>query len=156
MNPEPSTECRTGAVWCRWHGVFAEARVAPVRQLRQRHGVRRAAAEVGDARLVLAAMFHLREQHRHEVARMQAVAHLMAVAVEADVFQRTPAQMRIDPERKNSLVGFAELARAREHAAAIDPDGKMERLARIPARRPRPPACWRRKARWAARWKIFR
>jgi len=59
---------------------------------------------------------------------MQAVAHLVAAAGEADVFQRPPAQMGIDPKRKNSLIRFAKLARAREHAAAIDPDGKMKRL----------------------------
>jgi hypothetical protein len=29
--------------------------------------------------LSVAAMFHLRQQQRHEVARMQAVAHLMAL-----------------------------------------------------------------------------
>ena len=57
---------------------------------------------------------------------MQAVAHLMAAAVKADVFQRTAAQVRIDPKGKNPLVGLAELSRTGQDAAAVDPYGKME------------------------------
>ena len=45
---------------------------------------------------------------------MQTVADLMALAIKADVFLRTPAQMGIDPERKNSLVRLAELPRTRD------------------------------------------
>ena len=74
-------------------------------------------------------MFQLRQQHRHQVARMQAVAHLMAAAVKADVFQRPAAQVRIEPERKDALIRFAKLPRARQHAAAVDPDGKIKSFA---------------------------
>ena len=52
-----------------------------------------------------------------------------AQAAEADVFQRTLAQPRVDPVGEDALVGAAELARARQHAAAVDEDGEPEGLA---------------------------
>ena len=55
---------------------------------------------------------------------MQAVADLESRAAEADVFQRTRSAPRVDPKRKNALVGFAKLSPAGKDSAAIDPDGE--------------------------------
>ena len=57
-----------------------------------------------------------------EIARMQAVAHLMTLSAEADVFQGPSFLPRMNPIGKNSLIGAAELAGTGEHAAAIDED----------------------------------
>jgi hypothetical protein len=59
---------------------------------------------------------------------MQAIAHRMPAAIEADVFQRTTAQMRVEPGWENSLTCLAEMPRARDHAAAVDSDRKIKRL----------------------------
>ena len=60
---------------------------------------------------------------------MKYIPHLFAGAIEADVTKRAAAQVGIDPVRKNPLIGRSELAGARQHAAAIDPDRKVERFA---------------------------
>ena len=71
----------------------------------------------------------LRLEERGEVARVQAVAHLVALAPEADVPERPPAQVAVDPVGEDALVRPAELARAREDAAPVDEDGQPEGLA---------------------------
>ena len=57
---------------------------------------------------------------------MEAVADLVAEAVEADVFQRAAFAPGVDPESEDALVGLAELAGAGHHAAAVDPDREIE------------------------------
>lgn len=97
--------------------VLTETRTAPIRKLRERPAAGSTATEVLHAHLASAITPHLREQHRDEITRMQAVANLAALAVEADVSQRTSAQMGIDPKLKDTLVGFAKLSSASQHAA---------------------------------------
>jgi len=60
---------------------------------------------------------------------MKAVARLEPGSIKADVFQRATPQISVDPESENSLVRPAELARACENPAAVDPDRKIERIA---------------------------
>src|SRR5262249_8935104 len=68
-------------------------------------------------------------EQRNEVARVETVAHLMAVATEADVRERPATAPGVDPEREDPLVRPPELPGAGEDAAAIDPDREPERLA---------------------------
>src|ERR1041385_3818613 len=58
---------------------------------------------------------------------MKHIARLIAVSAEPDVFQRTLPQPRVDPETHNALIRAAELSRAGQHAAAIDPNRKPKR-----------------------------
>src|SRR5438045_5022139 len=102
--------------------VFTKARRAPGTQLSQRHRRRDTAANVLHSLTAAIGRLHLSPDQRGEVTWVQAIAHLMSCAIEADVAQRPSSQVRIDPERKNSLVRFTELAGAGEHTAAIDPD----------------------------------
>src|SRR4051812_192519 len=57
---------------------------------------------------------------------MEAIAHLMTLAAEADVFERALPQPAIDPIAEDTLIGPAKLTGACEHAAAVDEDGKVE------------------------------
>jgi hypothetical protein len=57
---------------------------------------------------------------------METIPDLVAHAVKADVLKRPLVQIRIDPESEDPLVGPTKLAGAREHAATIDPDRKIE------------------------------
>ena len=57
---------------------------------------------------------------------MQAIAGLKPHALEANVFEWRAAQVSIDPVGKNSLIRSPELARSRQHAAAINPNGKIK------------------------------
>ena len=67
----------------------------------------------------------LRDEPR-EIVGMKRVARLVALAVEADVGERPFLFPRVQPIGKNALVRASELARSREHAAAVDPDRKAE------------------------------
>ena len=60
---------------------------------------------------------------------MESVSHLAAGAFEANVAQRAPAQVRVDPIGEDPLVWRAELPRASEHTAAVHPHRKPESLA---------------------------
>ena len=64
-----------------------------------------------------------------QITRMQAIAHLIPVAAEAEIFERALAQPRIDPVGEDALVSAAKLASSRKHAAAINKNGKAEGLA---------------------------
>ncbi len=107
--------------------VRDEAGGAPVAELFQGHRGGGAAGEIGDA----VGRGQLRRgellfQHRQQVARVQAVAHLVAVAAEAEILEWTPPQPAVDPVGEDALVGAAELPRAREHAAAVDEHREAE------------------------------
>ena len=65
------------------------------------------------------------------------------------------AQPAVDPVGEDALIGRAELSGAGEHAAAIDPDRKVERRRRIRAPAARWRAWSRRRARRAPRWKTL-
>lgn len=60
---------------------------------------------------------------------MEAVADLVSVTAEADVFERALAEMGVEPVGEDALVSAAELSGAGEHAAAVDKDRKSEGLA---------------------------
>ena len=64
-----------------------------------------------------------------QITRMQAVADLMTLTAEAEIFQRAAAQPRVDPIGKDALVRPAELAGAGEDAAAVDEHREIEGLA---------------------------
>src|ERR1035441_10327433 len=59
---------------------------------------------------------------------MKSVSHLPAGSIKADVTQAPPPKMGVDPIGKNALIGAAELAGARQHAAPGDPDGEAKRF----------------------------
>src|SRR4029079_7301532 len=65
-------------------------------------------------------------QHRHEIRRMETIAHLVALAAEPDVLERLLRLAGLDPEREDALIGAAELARAGEHTKTVDPDGQLK------------------------------
>ena len=89
---------------------------------------------------------------RDEIGGMEAVPHLVALAVEADVAQGPLRQsQRVDPVGEDPLVRPAELAGAGEHAAAVDPDRKAEGAAVLEGQLLAARAWWRRRARRAAR-----
>ena len=69
------------------------------------------------------------DQKGKQVIRVQTVAHLVAGAAEADVFEWRTLRPTVNPIAENSLVGLAELPRAGHHPAAVDPHGKTERRA---------------------------
>ena len=69
------------------------------------------------------------EDQGGQVAWVEAVADLVALAIEADVAQRSAAEMAIDPIRKDTLVGSTELPRAGHDSAAVDENLETECLA---------------------------
>ena len=71
-------------------------------------------------------ILHLLTDQRQQVARLQAIADLMPFPAETDVLEWPTVIVRVDPIGKNSLINFAELAGAREHAAAIDEDRQIK------------------------------
>ena len=64
-----------------------------------------------------------------QIARVEAVANLVALAIEADVAQRSTAEMTVDPIGEDALVGSTELPGAGHNAAAVDEYLETERLA---------------------------
>ena len=60
---------------------------------------------------------------------MEAIADLVALAIEADVAEGSAAEVAIDPIRKNALVGSTELTGTGHDPAAIDENLETERLA---------------------------
>ena len=68
------------------------------------------------------------EDQGGQVARVEAVADLVALAIEADVAQRPAAEVAIDPVGEDTLVGSTELAGAGHDTAAVDENLEAERL----------------------------
>ena len=89
----------------------AEGGVTPSRELAERHGGSGAAGDIGEA--IGGGEFGRGElffEERDEVARMEAIADLMAEAAEADVVERTAAEVGVEPIGEDALIGAAELA----------------------------------------------
>ena len=111
-------------------GVRAELCVAPRGELAKGHRRRRAAGDVGEAigggELGRGELLF---EERDEIARVEAVADLVAVAAEADIFERAAAQVGVEPVGEDALVGAAELAGTGEDPAAVHEDGKAEGFA---------------------------
>ena len=68
------------------------------------------------------------EDQGGQVAWVEAVADLVALAIEADVAQRPAAEVAINPVGEDSLVGTAELPRAGHDSAAVDENLETESL----------------------------
>src|SRR5438552_9914433 len=60
---------------------------------------------------------------------MQAIAHLMSLAVKPNVLQRPASQVRVDPKRENALIRPTKLPGARKHATPVYPNRKMKGIA---------------------------
>ena len=102
----------------------AEGGVTPSRELAERHGGSGAAGDIGEA--IGGGEFGRGElffEERDEVARMEAISHLVTKAAEADVVEGTAAEVGIEPIGEDALIGAAELAGTGEHAAAVYKDG---------------------------------
>src|SRR5215472_15762578 len=105
--------------------VRSEASGTPAGQLPERHGMVTAATDIHDPP-VFAAGSHLLEQQRGEVPRMQTIPYLMSRAAEADEGQRPLVAISMEPERKDALIGLAELPRPGQHAAPVHVHGQVE------------------------------
>jgi hypothetical protein len=64
-----------------------------------------------------------------QIARVEAVADLVALAIEADVAEGSAAEVAVDPIREDALVGSAELTGTGHDTAAVDENFEAERLA---------------------------
>src|SRR5213593_4257418 len=107
--------------------VNTEPRIAPRRELLQRHSMRGASANRVNATSFSARSGNLRVQQTRQIARMEHVPHLIASSFKARVSHWPTAQMSVDPVRENSLIRRPELTRSGHHATTIDPNRKFER-----------------------------
>jgi hypothetical protein len=57
---------------------------------------------------------------------MEAVTDLMSPSPEADIFQRTAAGPRMDPEAKDALIGLPKLPCPGKDPTAVDPNGEVK------------------------------
>src|SRR4051794_41516283 len=57
---------------------------------------------------------------------MKGIAHLPAMSTESDISQPLARGVRMNPEKKNALLGGSKLTGAGQHAAAIDPNRHAE------------------------------
>src|SRR5580704_8803667 len=111
-------------------GVGAEARIAPGIQARERNRVGAAASGAVDALAIRSrGAVHLGIHQSGEIARMEQVANLFPGPVKPDEAERSAARVRMDPIRKDALIGSSELPRPGQHATAIDPYRKAESVA---------------------------
>src|ERR1700722_3643065 len=96
-----------------------ETLIAPIRQLPQRHRIRRAARNVHQ--LSLLATIQLNIHQASKIARMQGVAHLKSPTTKAQILDRTPRRVSMQPVRKNALLRCAELSSSRQYSTSIYP-----------------------------------
>src|SRR3989475_3254755 len=107
--------------------VNSEPRIAPRRELLQRHSMRGASANRVNATSFSARSGNLRVQQTRQIARMEHVPHLMAGSFKAGVSHWPTVQMSVDPVRKNSLIRSPELTRSGHHTTTIDPNRQSKR-----------------------------
>ena len=109
---------------------MATAFIAPCGQLAEGHGgfgsTREVDDSIGGGKLLQGE--DLVEDQGGQVARVEAVTDLVAFTIEADVAQRSAAEVAIDPVGEDTLVGPAELARAGHDSAAVDENLAAESL----------------------------
>src|SRR5579859_5776080 len=108
--------------------MFAKPFNTPAAELQQRKRISRSAAKIENPGFRLAMIIKLFEQQRHQIARVQHITRLMAVTAETNVFERATAQAGINPETDDALIGSSELSRARQQAAAVDPNRQAKCL----------------------------
>src|SRR5439155_5200342 len=68
----------------------------------------------------------LKSDQIEQIRHMQYVAHLAALAAEADVTQRPPVEMASRPQHEEALIYLAHLPRAGDHATAVDDRAQAE------------------------------
>lgn len=111
--------------------MATKAFIAPCGQLAEGHGGFGSTGEVDDS--IGGCEFSrgedLVEDQGGQVAWVEAVADLVALAIEADVAQRPAAEVAINPVGEDSLVGTAELPRAGHDSASVDENLETECLA---------------------------
>ena len=111
--------------------MATEALVAPGGELAEGHRGFGSAGEIKDSFSggELSLGEDLVEDQGGQIARVEAVADLVALSIEADVAEGSAAEVAIDPIRKNALVGSTELTGTGHDPAAIDENLETERLA---------------------------
>ena len=111
--------------------MTTKAFIAPSSELPEGHRGFSSAGEVDDS--VRGGEFSggedLIEGQRGQVARVEAVADLVALAIEADVAEGPAAEMAIDPVGEDALVWTAELTCPGHDAAAVDENRETKCLA---------------------------
>ena len=104
--------------------------IAPSSELPEGHRGFSSAGEVDDS--VRGGEFSGRvdlfEGQRGQVARVEAVADLVALAIEADVAEGSAAEMAIDPVGEDALVWTTELSGSSHDAAAVNENRETEGL----------------------------
>ena len=108
-------------------GVRAEGLIAPIGELAEGHRGGGAAGEIRDAvGSRQGRRGELFREHWDEVAWVEAIADLMAVSAEADVFERALAEVGVEPIGEDALVSATELAGTGKDAAAVDKHRKIK------------------------------
>lgn len=109
--------------------VGAKPVFAPAAELGQGHGVINTPCNVDNGRGRVGGLGELTDNEGHEVAGMQAVAHLMPLSPKTDVLKGASRGPRMNPVTEDALVRLAKLSGSSEYATAIDANGKIERQA---------------------------
>ena len=111
--------------------MTTKAFIAPSSELPEGHRGFSSAGEVDDS--VRGGEFSGRvdlfEGQRGQVAWVQAIADLVALAIEADVAEGPAAEMAIDPVGEDALVWTTELSGSSHDAAAVDENRETKCLA---------------------------
>ena len=89
------------------------------RQLAKRRAHVSSTADVERPSVHHVEILQLVEHQRQEVVDVQHVAHLLALATETDVAERSAEQMPRDPQGNDALIDLAHLPRSRDHAASV-------------------------------------
>src|SRR5437016_1853848 len=121
--------------------IWPETVLAPAVKLGKRKTVAKATAEVCD---FLAARWRISElapKDWHEVQRMKAIPHLMALAPKTDVLQRPALGAGVNPKRENTLISAAKLASAGHYSQAVYPNRKAESVTIFQSKRFRANFC---------------
>src|SRR5262249_46453133 len=101
-------------------GLAAGRLPAKSRQLHQRDGVPDPAGDVSRPARPARQVPELLDDQIREILHVQDVAHLLAGSAVPDVFKRLAEEMRLHPERDDTLVDLTELPGPGDHAAAVD------------------------------------
>src|SRR5437667_12609356 len=107
--------------------VNTEPRIAPRRELLQRHSMRGASTNRVDESSFAAWRGNLRVEQTRQIARMEHVPHLMAGSFKAGVSHWPAGQMRVDPVGTNAFIRRRKLTRCGHHTTTIDPHRKPKR-----------------------------
>ncbi len=135
---------------------FPNRSSAPAAKLGERHGVGLPSADVPNSSAAELRIFHLPQQQLGQVRGMQSVAHLMAGAVEPEVFQRSPLGSTCGSRTNRCPVPARQIAIRRPALRNDLPRRGIRKHGHIRAPAIRRPTSSRRRARPAARSKTLR